>query len=95
MTVMFEVKNKAAQEAYEIVQCLHKASYISSSEIHKYKFTKTLSLHFSSSKILPLLRSSSVWRVEREKLPLGQFKTYQGLVIYHAWLVAKVPPFLL
>ena len=39
MTVMFEVKNKAAQEAYEIVQCLHKASYISSSEIHKY--TKT------------------------------------------------------
>ena len=41
MTVMFEVKNKAAQEAYEIVQCLHKASYNSSSEIHKYANTNS------------------------------------------------------
>ena len=64
-------------------------------QIRKYKFTNTLSLHFPYYKILPLLRSSSVWRVEREKLPLIQFKTYQGLAIYHAWLVAKVPPFLL
>ena len=33
---------------------------ISSSEIHKYINTNTLSLHFPSSKILPFLRSSSV-----------------------------------